>query len=249
MAVGAIGLLSTSAAAQTTSTTSAPRKFEVISVVGNQLVVRGPDGTKEYTVPEDFRFNVDGKSLSVHDLKPGMTGTATTTTLTTSKTVQVVEERNVKVMQAFGNSVILRSADGKFKLFTQEDADKYKVKITVGGKPIEFQQLRANDILSATFVTEKVVTMTEQQVNASLAKNPPPAAAAPAPKPAAATPPKAAEPVAKPAAPASAPAATGPAPKKTLPKTASQLPLLGLTGGVLLLIGVSLTIARRRRAA
>ena len=35
------------------------------------------------TVADDFRFNVDGKMLSVHELKPGMSGTATITTKTT----------------------------------------------------------------------------------------------------------------------------------------------------------------------
>jgi hypothetical protein len=34
------------------------------------------------TVPEDFRFNVDGKMLSVRELKPGKAGTATITTKT-----------------------------------------------------------------------------------------------------------------------------------------------------------------------
>ena len=65
------------ASAQTTSQT---KSFEVISVVGNDLVVKLPEGTKELTVPEDFRFTVDGKELSVHDLKPGMKGTAVVTT-------------------------------------------------------------------------------------------------------------------------------------------------------------------------
>ena len=44
-----------------TSTTSETKKFQVISVDGNQLVVRLPEGTRELTVPDDFRFTVDGK--------------------------------------------------------------------------------------------------------------------------------------------------------------------------------------------
>jgi hypothetical protein len=157
------------------------------------------------TVPEDFRFTVDGKQLSVHDLKAGMKGTATTTTLTTVKTVYVTEERSAKVMQAFGNSVILRSQDGKFKLFTQEDADKYKVAITRGGKPVEFQQLRANDIVSGRSSTPKDEVLTEQQVTAKLAQQGggAPAAAAPA----AAAAPKAAPTSTRPSAPPPPPAA------------------------------------------
>jgi len=247
-----VALWSATAAAQTSSM-SQTKPFEVISVVGNELVVRGPDGTKEYTVPEDFRFTVDGKQLSVHDLKAGMKGTATTTTLTTVKTVYVTEERSAKVMQANGNSVILRSQDGKFKLFTQEDADKYKVSITRGGKPVEFQQLRANDIVSATFVTQKDEVLTQQQVTAKLEQQGGGAPAAPAAAPKAAptsTRPSAPPPPAAKAAPApsAAPAAAPAAPKK-LPKTASSLPLVGLLGAILLAISATMTLVRRRRTA
>jgi LPXTG-motif cell wall-anchored protein len=239
LSVCAIVLVAGTASGQTQTRTTATTKFEVISVVGNQLVIRTPEGTKEYAVPEDFRFTVDGKSLSVHELKPGMAGTATVTTLTTSKTVQVTEVRSAKVMQAQGNSVILRAQDGTFKLFTSEDAAKYKIQIMKDGKPIEFQQLRANDLVTATFVTEKVRTLTQQEVDARLAA--PAAAAAPPPPP----PPTMAKPAPAPAAaPAPAPA---PAPK-TLPKTASPLPTLALAGAALLAIGASLTFIRRRRS-
>src|SRR6188768_2173295 len=50
--------------AQTTSTVDV-RNFEVISVDGNKLVVRDERGTNELTVPDDFRFTVDGKKMSV----------------------------------------------------------------------------------------------------------------------------------------------------------------------------------------
>ena len=230
------------ASAQTTATSTRTQPFEVISVVGNQLVVRGPDGTKELTVPEDFRFTVDGKQLSVHDLKVGMKGEATTTTITTTKKVYVTEERNAKVMQANGNSVILRAQDGTFKLFTQEDANKYKISITRGGKPIEFQQLRANDLVTATMVTSRDEVLTEQQVNARLAQAPAPmAAAAPASKPM-----NSPAPAMSPA-PAAAPASAA-APERKLPKTASQLPLVGVIGFALLAAGAAMTLARRRRA-
>jgi hypothetical protein len=45
------------------------RNFEVISVDGNKLVVRDERGTQELTVPDDFRFTVDGKKMSVSELK------------------------------------------------------------------------------------------------------------------------------------------------------------------------------------
>ena len=63
--------------AQTTGSTTETKKFQVISVDGNQLVVKLPEGTRELTVPDDFRFTVDGKSLSVHDCIFNLCGLAT----------------------------------------------------------------------------------------------------------------------------------------------------------------------------
>src|SRR5207344_2340232 len=76
--------------AQTTTKTEV-RKFEVIAVDGNNLTVRNENGTQQYTVPDDFRFTVDGKKLSVKQMKPGMKGTATVTTKTTVWPVTVTE--------------------------------------------------------------------------------------------------------------------------------------------------------------
>ena len=70
------------------------KKFQVISVDGNQLVVKLPEGTREITVPEGFHFTVDGKQLTVGELKPGMAGTATITTKTTVVPVTVTEVKN-----------------------------------------------------------------------------------------------------------------------------------------------------------
>ena len=75
--------------AQTAATTTETKKFQIIAVDGNQLVVRLPEGTRELTVPDDFRFNIDGNMLSVRELKPGMAGTATITTKTTVVPVTV----------------------------------------------------------------------------------------------------------------------------------------------------------------
>ena len=155
------------ASAQTTSQT---KSFEVISVVGNDLVVKLPEGTKELTVPEDFRFTVDGKELSVHDLKPGMKGTAVVTTKTTLVPVTVTEVKNGTVRQVNGPTIIVQTPEG-FKMFTQSDVDKRGVKIIKDGQPAELTDFRAGDTLSATIVTSmppKVIT--EKQVNASLAR-------------------------------------------------------------------------------
>jgi LPXTG-motif cell wall-anchored protein len=238
--------------AQTTSTTAETKKFQIIAVEGNQLVVKLPEGTRELTVPDDFRFNVDGKLLSVHELKPGMTGTATVTTKTTVVPVTVTEVKNGTVMHVAGTTIIVRTDEGN-KMFTQSDIDKRGIKIMREGQPAQISDFRANDRLTATIITTKPPrVMSEKEVQATLARSgagagAPAAAAAPAAStPQAAGAPAATSGAATSGAATSGAATSGAAPKK-LPKTASPLPVLGFVGLASLVAGLGLT-ARRRRA-
>ena len=190
-------------------------------------------------VADDFRFNVDGKMLSVQELKSGMMGTATITTRTTVTPVTVTEVKNGTVMQNLGTSILVRTESG-MKMFSQADIDNRGIKIWREGKLAEISDFRANDKLTATIVTTKPPrVMTEKEVNATLAKTVP-AAATPSPSTPAPTPPMA-------SAPSEAAATSGTAPRK-LPKTASPLPLLALTGFASLLAALALTVRRHRAA-
>ena len=53
--------------AQQTTTSTETKQFEVVSVDGNKVVVKGQEGAKEITVNDDFRLTVAGKPVSVHD--------------------------------------------------------------------------------------------------------------------------------------------------------------------------------------
>src|ERR1700745_577973 len=54
---------------------------EVVYVSGNDLVVRMENGeVRHVTAPDSARATVDGKELSVHELKPGMKLARTITT-------------------------------------------------------------------------------------------------------------------------------------------------------------------------
>jgi hypothetical protein len=235
LAAGALACLTGFASAQTTTTTET-KKFEVIAVDGNQLVVKLPEGTREITVPPGFVFTVDGKQLSVGELKPGMAGTATITKTTTSTPVTVTEVRNGTVVQANPVGIIVRTAEG-YKSFTQSDIDKRGVKIMRGGKPATIADFHAGDKLSAVIITEKPPkVVTEQEVKATLAASGAGAAAAP-PAASASTGAAAGEPT---TLPARAPSASG----RKLPKTASPLPLYGLFGGLSLLAGAGLSMRR-----
>jgi hypothetical protein len=234
VAAGAMLLLATAATAQT-STMTESKSFEVISVDGNNLVLRGADGsTKEFVVPADFRFDVGGQMLAVSALKPGMKGTATITTTTTVHPVYVTEVKSGEVLKVSGGSVIVRTDQG-IRSFTPGEMEKRNVTIIREGKPVVLSDLHVGDRLNATIVTEgEPHVVSERDVQASVTPHAAPAgqssqsAAAPAP------------------APASSSAAAGSSPA-TLPPTASPLPLIGLIGTALLAIGYSLTLRRRRQ--
>ena len=240
LAVGTLLCLSAVVSAQQTSTTTQTKKFEVISVDGNQLVVRLPEGTRQITVPDNFMFEVDGKQLSVGELKPGMKGTANITTKTTITPVTVTEVKNGTVMQASGASLIVKTDEG-IKMFSPGDVEKRNVKLSRDGTPLDFSTIHTGDKLTATIVTThppKVVT--EKQVQATLAREAaggaaPTAGAAPAAKSAATSG----------TAPAAETAAPTPAAHKKLPKTASQHPLIGLIAVISLMTAVVLTVRRR----
>jgi len=259
LTVGTFLCLSGSTLAQQTSTASETKKFEVIAVDGNQLVVSLPEGTREITVPDDFRFNIDGKQMSVHELIPGMKGTATITTKTTVTPVTVTEVKSGEVVIASGGAIYVRTG-GDVKMFTQGDVDKRGVKIMRSGKPATVSDFRAGDTLTATIITSKPPqVVTDKEVQATLARVAEPAPA-PAAAPAAAAPSAAASRAAAPPAPAGAaaaaseppppaPAASAPAqtelpPLPTTRETSSTWPLMGL--GIVLLVIVAL-FARRRR--
>src|SRR4249920_3884624 len=128
----ALGLAFAGAPLAQTTTKVDVRNFEVISVDGNKLVVRDERGTQELTVPEDFRFTVDGKPMSVSELKAGMKGTATVTTTTTVKPVFVTELREGEVLRASPVSMTVRTADGARK-FTQTELDTKGIQIYKDG--------------------------------------------------------------------------------------------------------------------
>jgi hypothetical protein len=211
------------ASAQSTTISTETKSFEIIAVNGNHIVVKLPEGTKELTVPEDFRFTVNGQPLAARELHPGMVGTAAITTTTKVTPVTVTEVKNGTVLQKSGGSIIVRTDEG-FKMFTQGEVDKRGVTIVRDGKPVTIAELHTNDQLTATIVTSLPPTvMTEKEVQLKTRTKATAAASATASEPAAAGAPE------------------------TLPKTASPLPLVGLLGMASLLTGMGLTAWRRVR--
>src|SRR5262245_44882361 len=228
--------------AQTTTSTET-KTFEVIAVDGNQLVVKLPEGTRQLTVPADFRFIVNGQPLSVGQLQPGMTGTATITTRTTMTPVTVTEVRNGTVLQRASGTIVVRIAEtNEVKRFSQADVTSRNMTIMRDGKPAKVEDFREGDRLSATIITTRAPqVMTEREVAATLAARPAPAPAAPP----AAAPPRAAASAPVPSAAATPQAEPPQTVARSLPKTASSWPLLGFASILSLAAGLVLTARRR----
>jgi LPXTG-motif cell wall-anchored protein len=211
------------------------RSGEVLWAQGNTVVVRGPAGVRKFEVADDFRFNLDGKDVSVHELKPGMKFTAVLTTTTTPVQEYVTEVKEGEVIHTLGSTILVRTASGENKKFTADDLKNIDITITKDGKAITASELKKGDRISATIITPlPPTTVSESELNVAL-KSPPPPAAAPAPKPVPVT------------APAPAPHAESKPAK--LPKTGSVLPLVGLAALVTLALAASLGVRRRWAAS
>jgi hypothetical protein len=260
----ALILFCAAAGAQETKKEVVTKNFEIISVDGNKVVYRTASGVKEITLPDDFKLDVNGQKIGVHDLKPGMKGTAYLTTTTTTQPVYVTEVRNAEVLAVSGNTIIVRGQNGVRK-FTIDDIRDKNITIMKEGQPVELHGLRKGDKLTATIITRGAPkVMTEAELRASVAALPPtaapaevptaapaaaapatapPAAAAPAAAPAEATmaPPAAATeaPTAAAAPPTAAPAAENP------PKTG--FPTIGWIILVVLVILILIFWSRSRR--
>lgn len=251
-AVIGVGLLATMTALSaqqqpTSSTVTEQKRFEIIAVDGNHVVVKNEAGqNQELTVPDTYRLTVDGRPVTVAELKPGMKGTATVTTTTTVKPVYVTEVKQAKVFRVTGSSLILTTPEG-YRTISTAEAQARNATIYKDGKKVDFSGLHEGDILTATIVTQKQPEiMTQRQVDAAMsgvpaantARTTSGASGSAASSNAAARP---ATTTAK-AAPASGSASSAPA--KTLPKTASGMPLVLAIGLVSLLFGMGLTMRR-----
>jgi LPXTG-motif cell wall-anchored protein len=204
------------------------RNGTVLSVNGNRVVVRGPEGVKEFFVPDDFRFDMDGKSLSVHDLKPGMPVMAMITTTQTPVEMTTTEVKEAKVIHSIGSAFAVRTADGETKKFSAKDIEKRDILIYKDGKAISPYDLKKGDNITATIVTElppQILTTEALEVFVQEPPKPKPVRVARVQR-------QAPPPPRPPAAP------------RQLPKTGSRLPWIALGGLLSLAAGAGLTIRR-----
>ena len=207
---------------------------EVLLVEGNDLIVKMEDGTIRHfpNIPESDTITVDGKSLGIHDLKPGMKLQRTLTITTTPKTITTVQTVTGKVFHVTPpNSVILTLDDGTNQSFKIPRDQKFNI----NGKQTDAFGLRKGMKISATRIVEEPMTVIEHQRELT-GKMPPPPPPPPADVPI----------LIVLTAPVPAPAAEAPAATPAhLPKTGSELPLIGLLGLACLSASFGLKLVRR----
>ena len=249
LAVGAIGLAfaaKTNAQVKTSTTEEnagaathqvTVERAVVVSVQGRDLIVKMADGSLRHfsNVPESARVSVNGQELGIHDLKPGMHLEKTITTTTTPKVVVTTQTVSGKVWHVTPpTSVILTMENGENQSFKIPEGQKFMV----NGQQTDAWGLKKGMMVSATKVVEQPLTQVQQQAKLTGQMPPPP------PTPDASTPILVAVAVPVPVpVPAEAPA---PAPAAAeLPKTASDLPLIGIFGFVLIAGSFGIRVYRK----
>jgi hypothetical protein len=212
------------------------RNAEIVYVEGNDLVLKLENGKIEHiNVPSNEKFKIDGRNMTLRDLKPGVKLTQTITTTTTPHYVNTVRTLKGKVWHVNApGSVIVALPDGTNHLYKVPSHAEF----TVNGQPKTVFELRKGMTFEATIVTDDQHTVVENS-KSTVGQSPAPSAppmlgvllfqrAAPVPEEVASN--VTAEHVDPPAA---------------LPNTAGSLPWVGLLG--LLGIGSSLGLGLARK--
>lgn len=231
---------------QTTTTSGQPttevkvNRGTVVLVDGNDLVVKGEDGRLVHfpNVPESARATVDGQELGIHDLKPGMVLERTITTTTTPQTITTVKRVTGTVWNVNPpTSVILTLEDGTNQAFKIPEGQHFNI----DGQMVDAWGLKKGMKVSATKIVEEPVTVVDQQKQIT-GTMPPPQPDPPADLPILVV-------VIAPVEVDPTPVETATADPAVLPTTASQLPLIGMIGVLVLLSGLGLRANRLRLRA
>lgn len=178
----ALTLVAARANAQDTTTTSvrhgAPsheyqvRNAEIVYVEGNDLVLKLESGKVEHMiVPSDEKFGIDGREVTVSDLKAGTKLTQTITTSTTPRYVNTVRTLKGKVWHVNApGSVILTLPDGTNQIYKVPSHAKF----TINGQQKTVFDLRKGMNIEATIVTDEPQTVVAQ-TKATIGRSPLPA--------------------------------------------------------------------------
>lgn len=255
-ALAAIGILilmsapSHLAAQDTTTSTTQPgsptvetsvRNAEVVYVEGNDLVLKLESGKVEHlVVPDSDVFTIDGRNVSVRDLRPGTRLTQTIITTTTPHYVNSVRTIKGKVWHVSGhNQVIVSLPEGSNHIYRIPGNAKFYI----DGRERNTHELRKGMKIEATIVTDDTHTVVSQN-RTVVGQAPPP----PLPQllgvllfPAQGE----LTPTPEPVGTVTAEHAWA---RASLPQTGSPLPLIGLAGLAMLGVGFALRLSWKTSA-
>ncbi len=155
--VAAVALVAPAASAQTTLNI---QNGTVVGVWDNTLVIRDSNGvSRQFDVSPDFKVDVDGKSVSVKELRPGMHITAAVRTVNTPVVVQSKELRDATYIKHAGALVYVKEADGIHSYNTPAG-----FRFWINNAPLRPDDLQTNMKLNATIVHTGTATGTSQEL-------------------------------------------------------------------------------------
>lgn len=127
---------------------------EVVYVEGNDVVMKLTNGdVKQFEIPESYKFTINGKDMTVHELKPGMKLTARITTTNAPRWVDAVTVTEVgTVWKTSGSNLIIKTPGGENKMYRVPSGGT----ITIEGIDKRLDQLHEGDKITATVVTTRV---------------------------------------------------------------------------------------------
>jgi hypothetical protein len=204
---------------------------KVIHISGHEVIVELENGKFELlNLAEDFRFQVDGRDLTVHELTPGTKLSQDIHTITTPQEVRTLRTVKGKVWHVNAPHLILSFPEGENKAYTVPDG----IVFHIGGQDKTVFDLKKGMEISATVLTvEPVQSITMHTVVTGQAPPRPDVAFEG---------PMLIEPTRE--APALTAALEEPVPQE-LPRTASLVPLAGMLGFLSLAMGTGLRMIRK----
>jgi len=124
----------------------------VMYAEGSTLIARMSTGeVRTFAVPNSVKFVIDGKEVTISELRPGTSLKATIVTTTTPVTERTVTNIAGTVWFVSGNTVVLTLADGENRTFTSLPEYKFKV----NGRDATVFDLRKGMKVSAEKIVEQ----------------------------------------------------------------------------------------------
>jgi hypothetical protein len=140
------------------------RQGTVLYVAGNHLAVKMQDGqVKEFEIPDNETFDIDGKQVKVSELKPGTRLTKVVTTTTQDATVSSIRTVDLKVIQVMPPDLNVQYADGTQKLVRVPEGTTFDI----DGKTMKLTDLREGMRVKGTVVTKTPQTVVSESKTVS----------------------------------------------------------------------------------